>query len=220
MCPVVITGIPSHANHPDDTLPTRQTLLARLKNWQDQQSWQEFFDTYWRLIYGVAVQAGLSDAEAQEVVQETVLSVARAMGEFRVGSAYGSFKSWLLQIMRRRIADQFRKRDPHLWKLATSADDTPHTATIERVPDPMSLVGDEVWDEQWRRNLGEIALTRVKQRTSPKQWLLFQHFVLMELPAREVALKCRVSLAQVYMAKYRLAAQIKKEVRRLERKMK
>ena len=38
----------------DETwLPTRQTLLSRLKNWDDQSSWREFFNLYWRLIYGV-----------------------------------------------------------------------------------------------------------------------------------------------------------------------
>ncbi len=204
------------ANDLDDSIPTRQSLLARLKNWEDQRSWQEFFDTYWRLIYGVAVRAGLSDTEAQEVVQETVLCVARGMGEFRVGAAYGSFKGWLLVITRRRIADQFRKRDRHIRPTPCADGSTP---TIERIPDPASLVGDAVWEEQWRRNVADVATARVKQRVSPKQWLLFQLSVLKELPAREVASRCGVSLARVYMAKYRIGAQIKQEARRLERKM-
>ncbi|MBI4661895.1 MAG: sigma-70 family RNA polymerase sigma factor, partial [Verrucomicrobia bacterium] len=38
----------------DDTIPTRLSLIERLKNWDDQTSWQDFFNTYWRLIYGVA----------------------------------------------------------------------------------------------------------------------------------------------------------------------
>jgi len=54
-------------------------LLSRLKDWRDDASWQEFFDTYWRLIYGVARKAGLSDAEAQDIVQETVFSVVRVL---------------------------------------------------------------------------------------------------------------------------------------------
>jgi RNA polymerase sigma-70 factor (ECF subfamily) len=207
------------ANDADDSIPTRQTLLARLKNWEDQRSWQEFFDTYWRLIYGVAVRAGLSDAEAQEVVQETVLCVARGLGEFRIGAAYGSFKGWLLMITRRRIADQFRKRDRHIQPPATRADDSTSTAPIERIADPASLVGDAIWEEQWRRNVADVATARVKQRVSPHQWLLFQLSVLKELPVREVASRCGVSLAQVYMAKYRIGARIKQEARRLERKM-
>src|SRR5712692_9813138 len=94
----------------DDSIPTRKSLLIRLKDWDDQKSWQEFFDIYWKLIHAVAIQAGLNEAEAQDVVQETVISVAKKMGEFKTDPAFGSFKSWLLVITRRRIADQFRKR--------------------------------------------------------------------------------------------------------------
>src|SRR5438552_9093962 len=96
--------------HADQLIPTRATLIDRLKNWQDQSSWQEFFDTYWKLIYGVARQAGLTDAEAQDVVQDTMLSVARHMPGFKYDPAIGSFKGWLLNMTRWRIIDQVRKR--------------------------------------------------------------------------------------------------------------
>jgi DNA-directed RNA polymerase specialized sigma24 family protein len=69
----------------DELIPTRQTLLSRLKDWQDQASWREFFDTYWRLLYGVALKAGLTEAEAQDVVQETMLAAARNMPGFTYG---------------------------------------------------------------------------------------------------------------------------------------
>ena len=39
-------------NDPDELLPTRWTLIERLKNWDDQESWRQFFDTYWKLIQG------------------------------------------------------------------------------------------------------------------------------------------------------------------------
>ena len=59
----------------DDFIPTRRSLLSRLRNWDDQACWQEFFDTYGRLIYHLAVKASLTDAEAQDVVQETIILV-------------------------------------------------------------------------------------------------------------------------------------------------
>lgn len=39
----------------EDFIPTRYSLLSRLQNWDDQDSWKEFFDIYWRLIYAVAL---------------------------------------------------------------------------------------------------------------------------------------------------------------------
>src|SRR5262245_33909640 len=119
---------------PTDSIPTRHSLLARMKDWEDQKSWQDFFDIYWKLIYSVAIQLGLTHSEAQEVVQETFLSVAKNIGEFKRDPALGSFKSWLLVITRRRIADQFRKR-PRLAQASISrADEATGTGTVERVP--------------------------------------------------------------------------------------
>src|SRR6188472_4115314 len=96
----------------DELIPTRATLIQRLKNWQDQSSWQDFFDTYWKLIYSVALKGCLTEAEAQDVVQETMLSVAKQMPSFKYDPSVGSFKSWLLTLTRWRIIDQFRKRGP------------------------------------------------------------------------------------------------------------
>jgi DNA-directed RNA polymerase specialized sigma24 family protein len=79
----------------DEYLPTRQSLLQRLKNLDDQASWKSFFDQYWKLIYSVARRAALSDAEAQDVVQETIICVTKKIQGFSYDPAYGSFKGWL-----------------------------------------------------------------------------------------------------------------------------
>src|ERR687888_2272994 len=104
-------------------LATRRSLVERLADWGDQLRWQEFFDTYSRLIYSAGRKAGLTDAEAQEVVQETVITVAKSIDKLKYDPAIGSFKGWLLQITRWRIADQFRKRQPGNTKSLRGADD-------------------------------------------------------------------------------------------------
>ena len=117
----------------DDFIPTRRSLLNRIKNWEDQESWKQFFDTYGRLIYSVAVKAGLTDAEAQDVVQETILIVAKKIPEFKYDPAVGSFKSWLRLITRRRIEKQLKKRMPSKaeqtsnWSRAAAAATPPPT---------------------------------------------------------------------------------------------
>ena len=99
------------------SLATRRSLLSRLKESNAEESWRQFFDTYWRLIYTTALGAGLTDAEAQEVVQETVLTVVKKIKSFRYDPAVGSFKGWLLTIVRWRVADQFRKRQHQIQPL-------------------------------------------------------------------------------------------------------
>src|SRR5215813_9576549 len=89
---------------PDTLLPTRQSLLGRLRDLQDQAAWREFFDAYWRLIYKVARSSGLADSEAQDVVQNTFIYLSRRMPNFRYDPARGSFKSWLRVVTRSRIS--------------------------------------------------------------------------------------------------------------------
>src|SRR5688500_11797190 len=119
----------------DDASPTRRSLISRLRDWNDQASWQEFFNTYWKLIYSVTLKAGLSDQEAEDVVQETVLSVAKKMDDFKYDPAVCSFKGWLLHVTRLRIKDQLRKRLPAAG-LARRARTSSGTATVERIADP------------------------------------------------------------------------------------
>jgi len=199
----------------EDPDATRSSLVNRLRNWDDHGGWQEFFDSYWKLIYAVAVKAGLSDSEAQDVVQETVVAVAKQMCEGGYDRARSSFKNWLCLITRRRIIDHFRRRTV-LKGGPSSSDDTSRTDTVSRVPDPASLNLDAVWDEEWRKNLVDAAIERVKQQVAPKQFQIFDLSVLKEVPVREVTRLLKVNPAQVYLARHRVSALVKKEVKRLE----
>ena len=93
--PVIIAVMSPPQVRVDDSgsLATRASLLGRLKNWDDAESWEEFTQTYSRLIYNVARQAGLTEDEARDVVQETLLGVAKKINEFESSPERGSFKS-------------------------------------------------------------------------------------------------------------------------------
>ena len=211
----------------DQFIPTRRSLLSRLKSWDDQASWREFFATYGRLIYCIAIKAGLTDAEAQDVVQETIIIVARKIPAFKYDPALGSFKSWLLLITRRRIEKQLKKRMPMRVRQASNlsgasnipvllSDDTQRTATVERIPDPQGLDLDAAWDAEWQKNLWDAALARVKAQFKPKQFQMFDLYVLKEWPVKEVARALGVTAAHVCVMKHRVSAALKKEMLRLE----
>jgi len=193
-------------------LATRRSLVERLTNWNDQRNWQEFFDTYWRLIYGVARQSGLTDAEAQDVVQETVLTVAKNITKYE--REQGSFKGWLLHITRWRIADQFRKRAPATAQSPTRGSNR-ETATIERIPDGFDIR--TTWDNEWQQHVFQAALQRVKRRADAKHYQIFDCLVVKQWPAAKVASSLSVSIDKVYVVKHRLSAQLKKEVALLEK---
>src|SRR6266704_3853276 len=154
----------------DELIPTRASLLSRLKDWQDETSWKVVIDTYWKLIYNAAIKAGLTDAEAQDVVQETVISVFKTIPDFQYKSAGGSFKSWLLQLTAWRIGDQFRKRQRNIQPDKRLADSTAHTATVDGVPDPAGSGLEAIWEEEWEQNLMNAATDGGKWDVDPKQY--------------------------------------------------
>jgi RNA polymerase sigma factor (sigma-70 family) len=196
--------------------PTRQTLLGRLKDLNNQESWKEFFDTYWRLIYNVAIQSGLTDAEAQDVVQETVLSVCKSMPGFNYDARKGSFKAWLLNLTRWRIVDELRKRSPGVSR-PSQRSETTRTGTVERVPDPARTPLESCWDKEWAENVVAVALERAKRKTDPKHYQVFNLYVLQETPPAKVARAMGVSVARVYLIKHRVSGLIAREMKNLEK---
>ncbi len=70
-------------------LVTRRSLVDRLGDWNDGKRWQQFFDSYWKLIHRAARKAGLTESEAQEVVQETLITVAKKIGRLKYDPALG-----------------------------------------------------------------------------------------------------------------------------------
>ena len=197
---------------------TRRSLVERLTNLEDQRHWQEFFETYWRLIYGVARQSGLTDAEAQDVVQETLFSVAKHIPKFKYDPARGTFKAWLLNMTRWRITDQLRKRGP-LVEHRAKADATARTATVERVADETIPNLDSVWETDWEKNLLAAAMNKVKSRIDPQQFQIFDFYVNKEWPPEKVAQTFKVTVNQVYLAKTRVTKKLREEVGRLEQEV-
>jgi RNA polymerase sigma factor (sigma-70 family) len=198
-------------------LPTRRSLLSRLKQWDDQESWRCFFDTYWRLIHGMARRAGLNEAESQDVVQETVISVARQMSGFRYDPARGSFKSWLLQITRRRIADFLRVQYRQVRPAQRDTHATPRkTPQWEQVPDERAGGFETLWENEWQKCLLEVALQRVRQRVSALQYQMYACYVLQGREPAEVSRLLGVTVGQLYLAKHRVGGLVRKEVQRLE----
>ena len=198
------------------TIATRVSLLARLKNPEDQRSWEDFYNTYSRMIYGLATHLGLSDAEAQDVVQETVIKVAEKMPGFQYNPAIGSFKSWLLTIARSRIIDTHRRRQREQARIVSGSLPSSRTAVIERIADPASLNLDVIWEQQWKEGLVEAATDRVRRRVSPKQFQLYDCNVRKQWPAEKVAQLLGVTAADVHMAKHRITVLIKQQIRLVE----
>ena len=204
----------------DEVIPTRASLLERLKDLGDDASWKEFHQTYRDLLFSVARRAGLNETEADEAVQDTLISVAKKMPGFTYDPAKDSFKGWLLTVTRWRILDQLEKRakaGETPAPLSHSPDDTARTATVERIADPAGFDLTALWDEEWEKNLLQAALARIKRQVHPQHYEVYHLHVILGQPVREVSRALGVNAAQVHLAKFRVGLLLKKEIRRLQK---
>ena len=194
-------------------LETRSSLIQRLKATINGESWEEFFHTYWELIYNVARRAGLPEADAQDIVQETILKVHNSLDHFEYNRKRGTFKGWLRTVTRSRLNDFFKKqqRRPALNQPFEEAADE-----LQNLEDPEGPEIEKIWDEEWNRNLIQAALSRTKKLSSPKQFQIFKCHYIDEWTVRETCRTLGVNAAQVYMAKQRIGKIFREAVEKLK----
>jgi len=185
-----------------------------LKDWDDSAGWEDFFQTYCRLIYGYAVKSGLSDATAQDVVQESIITVSKNVAKY--DPAKSSFKGWLYMIVSSRIVDRLRKHQRSLKCIPLQNDLGGQRPGLN--PSAANGVNafEDIWEKEWQNALLQIATEKVKKRVNPRQFQMFDLLVSKEWPSADVQKMMGVSESAVRKAKDRIIDLIEKEVKQLE----
>ncbi len=153
--------------------------------------------------------------DAQDVVQETVLTVLRKIKEFEYNRDKGSFKGWLKVITRSRIVDHWRKTSRELKK---NDKDDEISLLFESLPNPDGFELEKIWEHEWLNNIHSIAQERVKQQVSAQQFQIFDCYVLKEWSVEQIKRKLNFSAGQIYMAKHRVGKIYKTELNMLMEK--
>ena len=209
------------------SLETRPSLLRRLQGGEDAQGWEEFYRIYGGLIRHFASKAGLTPEEAEDVMQETAIGVARRLPEFVYDPKVCRFKTWLLNQTRWQIRKQLGRRTHpgggpgagEAWPghaSGSATDGTTGTDALGRIADPAIPEFGAEWDAAWESNLIAKGLERVRERIEERQFQIFDLYVTKGWPPDRVAKTLGISVARVYLTKHRVAAMLKQEVRRLE----
>ena len=193
----------------EDLVPTRASLLSRLKCSDDSESWRVCFETYWKLIFNAARRAGLTEAEAEDVVQETLLTVARTIHDFTYNQKQGSFKGWLLKTTAWRVQDQFRKRASGRLEFLADLPEAIHPVIENGVQ--------QLWDSEWEQNLLSTAIERVKKQVSAKHFQIFDLAVIRQWSTARISAELDVNSSYVYITKHRVNNRFKAELATLRR---
>jgi len=216
-------SVPSPANSSkDELLPTRPSLLARMRNQDDskawQRGWEEFHALYHPVIYGHALKQGLRESEADDVVQEIVIGVARSLPDFRYDPARSSFKTWLFRVVRNKVVDHLRRRERRSQIMVEPARAEGDSEALTEIVDEKALTPDREWDLMWESNLRRSALEHVKNRVKPMTMRLYLHHVVDGNSVEATVhffRDSKVSSDAVHLAKHRVQKMLDEALERL-----
>ena len=82
---------------------TDEGLLNLVKDWREDEGWREFYRRYAPAIEAHARRSGLTKEQAEDVVQTTMIKVAKYLPTFEYDRTIGRFRTWLNQIVNQRI---------------------------------------------------------------------------------------------------------------------
>lgn len=190
-----------------DIPSTRASLLVRLNDRADDSAWREFVALYAPIVYRFARRHGLQDADAADLAQDVLRGVMGSIGGF--DPARGLFRSWLFTVVHRRLYDfvQQRKRSP------VPASDN---ATMQMLAEMPASDDQAAWEGEWERQLFALAAERVKPECTAATWQAFWMTAVEGVSGADVAASLGISVASVYLAKSRVMAKLKAEIRQLQ----
>ena len=176
---------------------TRTSLLGRIKDLGDGSSWEEFDQVYRPLLVRYGLARSLSREEAEEIAQQCMASIAEGIERFQ---RRVSFRGYLRRMVDNKVNDQLRKRRrEHSAKTA----DFQREQTTE--PSPALL-----WERDWNRTHLLYCLNRIRNEVAPLTYQAFDLYVIRELPVPKIAERLGMTPNQIYVAKHRVLARIKK----------
>lgn len=184
---------------------TRASLLLRVRDLRDRESWDEFVELYGPLILRYLRRIGVANQDALELVQDVFVIVVRHIGSFQYDPTR-SFRAWLRKITVNRAFRFFAERGR--WPITPGG--TNHQIAIHETPGGDSEQ-DELIEEEWRRRCLELALKRLRSSQPESKGLQVFELVFFECLSRaEVAERLGMRVGTVYTALCRTLKRLRK----------
>jgi RNA polymerase sigma factor (sigma-70 family) len=190
---------------------TRASLLIQIRDGSNQTAWREFMDLYGPVVYGFARKRGLQDADAADLMQDVMRSVATAIGQLEYDRNRGSFAGWLFTITRNKVFSFLSARRIR----PQAAGDTATNQLLNSHPD--NVDGSEDWEVEYQRRIAALGMQRIKSEFQENTWQAFRLTAVEGIAASEAASQLGISPGAIYVAKSRVLARLKDEVESIRR---
>jgi RNA polymerase sigma factor (sigma-70 family) len=188
---------------------TQPSLLIRIRDPADAGAWGRFVDVYTPFIYAVLRRRGLQSADAADVAQDVMQTVAAGISRFDYDRSRGSFRGWLFSVARSRLNDHYRTRQ----RQPVGSGQTEVHDLLAAQPDTND---DDEWERSWQRHLLELAAAKVRDQFEPTTWKAFWSTAVEGKPVPQVARELDLTPGAIYIARSRVMAKLRKIVEEID----
>jgi RNA polymerase sigma-70 factor (ECF subfamily) len=190
---------------------TRASLIARLYDAADVEAWDEFVQIYLPLLYRMARRKGLQHADAEELGQEVLMAVSRAVHRWQPDPERGRFRDWLFRIARNLIINFLTR--PKYQGIGSGSSEV-----MRMLRDHAATNGSEsaIFDLEYRREVFLWAAAKVRGAVTATTWQAFWMTSVQERPITEAAEELGMTVGSVYIARSRVMAKLRDEASRFD----
>jgi len=185
---------------------TSLSLLSRIRQSSDSDSWNRLVDLYAPLIRAWLRKYNVQDSDADDQVQEVLLAVSKDVGKFDHGGQPGAFRGWLKAILVNRLRDFWRARD----RRPQARGDCSIDESLAELDDPASEMS-QIWNRQHDQYVLRQLLALAEPHFAPSTWRAFCRVALHGERADVVAQELQISLNAVFIAKSRVLSRLRQE---------
>ncbi|MCA9214332.1 MAG: sigma-70 family RNA polymerase sigma factor [Planctomycetales bacterium] len=184
---------------------TNYSLIDRVKDTGDGDSWLEFLEIYQPVVYRMARRRSLQDADAQDVMQQVFSSIARSIDRWTADENQPPFRAWLTTIARNTITTALTRKPRDRATGSTSvADALLHEPAANELEAELEM--------EARREIVLRAAELVRPEFTKQSWDIFWKTAMEEIPAKEVAQQTGRSVGAIYVARHRVLARLKERI--------
>lgn len=188
---------------------TRASLLLQVQAGIDQHAWDEFVTIYRPIVYRLARRRGLQDADAQDLAQQVLFSVAQSIEGWQKSDESVRFRHWLRRVAKNAILNALTRRPKDGAAGGTSVHEFLHEQS-----DPDGF--DREIELEYRRELFFRAAMIVKSEIATESWKVFELAVIEDIPIEEVAKRVNKTVGAAYAARGRVMNRLRCRVEELE----
>ena len=187
---------------------TRDSLLVRLSDPMDRVAWEQFCEIYRPVVYRIARARGVQDADAQDIAQRVLMSVADAISSWKRQEGTG-FRNWLRRVAKNETLKFLTRRPQDIAPGGSSVIEGIRNAKVEsEIEQSIEL--------EYRRQLIRRAATMVRERAEESTWMAFSMTMVDGISIEAAARELSTSVGAVYAARSRIVRRIREMVRQLE----